>query len=153
MKIPQGFISPFTISSGVVLAFTAAAKLVSSFGDAGVLLRPDPIFSISFGHLFQIAAAVELGVAAICFFHKNQTLQSALVAVLATNLLLYRLGLYWVGYMGLCPCLGTLTADLPVSPEVAETALDVIVAYLLVGSYAALFLLLRPPKRGFIRAR
>ena len=56
-------------SSGLFLIVTAVAKLISSFGTAHILNHLDPIFLISFAHVFQAAAVVELAVAFICFLN------------------------------------------------------------------------------------
>jgi hypothetical protein len=135
----QKLISIFVISSGVLLILTAVAKLISSFGTARILYSVDPIFLISFGRIFQVTAVVELGVATICFLNKNRILQTGLIALLASNFLLYRFGLHWVGYRGLCPCLGNLTDALLIPPQTVDTIMKIILAYLLIGSYATLF--------------
>jgi hypothetical protein len=135
----QKLISTFVISSGILLALTAVAKLISSFGTARILYNVDPIFLISFGRIFQVTAVVELGVAAICFLNKNRKVQSGLIALLASSFLLYRFGLHWVGYRSLCPCLGNLTDALPISPQTVDTIMKIILAYLLIGSYTTLF--------------
>jgi hypothetical protein len=144
----QKLISIFVISSGVLLVLTAVAKLIGSFGTARILNSLDPVFLISFGRTFQLAAVVELGVAAICFLNKNRILQTGLIALLATNFLLYRFGLHWVGYHGLCPCLGNLTDALHIPPRTADAAMKIILAYLLIGSYTILLWLWRQGKRA-----
>jgi hypothetical protein len=122
-----------------LLAFTGFAKLISSLGTARILNSPDALFHISFGRIFQLAAVVELCVAAICFLNKNRMLQAGLIALLSSNFLLYRIGLYWEGYHGLCHCLGNLTDALHISPQTADTVMKIILAYLLIGSYITLF--------------
>ena len=82
---------------------------------------------------------MELIVALICFFGRRIGLQSGLVAWLATNFLLYRLSLGWIGYEKPCGCLGNLTDALHLSPQTADTAMKIVLAYLLIGSYTALF--------------
>ena len=132
-------ISAFVISSGVLLTLTSVSKLISSFGTAPILNTRDPVFLISFDHLFQTVAAVELCVASVCFFGKKRILQVGLIAFLASIFLLYRFGLYWEGYHVLCHCLGNLTDALHIPPQTAETAMAVMLAYMLIGSYLSLF--------------
>jgi hypothetical protein len=82
-------------------------------------------------------------VAAICLLSKKQGLQTGLIAMLATNFVLYRFGLYWQGYYGICPCWGNFTEVLHIPPQTADTITKIILAYLLIGSYAILFWLWR----------
>jgi hypothetical protein len=42
-----------------------------------------------------------------------------------------------------CPCLGNLTDALHITPQTADTAMKIILTYLLIGSYASLFWLWR----------
>ena len=133
----------FIRSSAVLFLLTAGAKLISIAGTARVLNKLDPVFLISFRHLLCVAAVAELGVAAICLFGKNRKLQAGLIAVLATNFTLYRFAIYWQGYYKTCNCLGNLTDALHIPPQAADTAMKIILAYLLIGSYATLFWLWR----------
>ena len=138
----------FTISSGILFLATAIAKVVSSFGSARILQNPDPILMMSFQHVFWIVGAVELIVAIFCFFDIRCELQASLVAWLATSFLIYRLGLVWIGYHRPCSCLGNLTDALHIPPQAADTAMKIILAYLLLGSYATLFWLWRQRKKA-----
>jgi hypothetical protein len=65
------------------------------------------------------------------------------LAWLSTSFLIYRFGLVWAGYHKPCPCLGNLTDALHIPPQTADTAMKIILAYLLIGSYATLFWLWR----------
>jgi hypothetical protein len=134
----------FITSAGILLLVTAAAKLVSSLGSAEILESSDPIFGISFRHLFCVVATVELIVAAICFFDKRLSFRLGFVAWLATIFLGYRITLGLIGYHRPCMCLGNLTDALHISPQIANTVMEIILAYLLIGSYGALCLLRWP---------
>jgi len=141
VQFMQKLISIFVISSGVFLAITALAKLISSFGTAPILNNLDPVLLIPFGRMLQATAVVELCVVVICFLSTNRKLQVALIAVLASNFLLYRFALRWLGYNNPCPCLGNLTDMLGIAPQTTDIAMKVILAYLLIGSYVALLFL------------
>jgi hypothetical protein len=65
-------------------------------------------------------------------------MQTRLIGWLATSFVVYRLGLLWVGYHKPCGCLGSLTEALYLSPEAADASMKVVLAYLVVGSYATL---------------
>ncbi len=133
----------FLFVAGVLLLATASAKLISSFGSAGILQNPDPIIGLTFRNEFRLVGAVELVIALVCLFGKGIKSQAGLVAWLSTTILAYRLGLVWFGYHKPCPCLGNLTDALHISPQTADTAMKIILAYLLIGSYATLFWLWR----------
>lgn len=143
MRKPLNYLIYF---SGILLAITGLAKLISSFGSAYILQNPDPLLSISFRYVFWIVGAFELAVALVCFFSKCMGLRSVLVAWLATSFLVYRLGLVLVDYHKACSCLGNLTDALHISPQTADTAMKIILAYLLIGSYGTLFWLWRQRK-------
>lgn len=128
----------FLWSAGLLFLMTAVAKFVSSSGGARILQTPDPLLGLSFGTVFWIVGGIETFVALFCFFGKRPALQTGLVAWLATNFVVYRIGLKWVGYHKPCGCLGNLTDALHISPETADTAMKVVLAYLLIGSYAIL---------------
>jgi hypothetical protein len=129
----------FSLSAPAILAFTGIAKLWSSFGSTHILQIRDSILGLSFGHLMFVAGVLELTVAGVCLFGKAQVFAVALVAWLATSFLVYRLGLVWVGYHKPCNCLGNLTDALHIPPQTADTAMKIVLGYLLVGSYATLF--------------
>lgn len=133
----------FNISSAIILALTGLVKLWSAFGEAKMLGIADPIFGMSFGNLMLAVGAVELVVAVVCLFSKNGKLPPVLVAWLGTSFLFYRIGLWGIGWHRPCSCLGNLTDALYIPTQIADTAMKIILAYLLIGSYAALFWLWR----------
>jgi hypothetical protein len=142
MKIARMFL----YSAGVLLLITATAKFVSSFGHGRILLQLDPLTGFQFRDLFRIAGGVETAVALVCFCNKRIWLPAGLVAWLSTSFLAYRVGIVWMGWHRPCPCLGNLTDALHIPPQTADTAMKIILAYLLLGSYASLFWLWRQRK-------
>jgi hypothetical protein len=96
-------------------------------------------FGISFKHLMLLVGIIELVISAICLLCKWARLQVGLLALLATNLWAYRIGLLCVGYHRPCSCMGNLTDVLHISPWVADSMMKTVLAYLLIGSYGALF--------------
>ena len=137
----------FIILAGFLLLVTAMAKIISSTGNAQVLKNIDPILSISFQKVFWIVGAIELIVSLICLFGKRTRLQALLAAWLSTSFVVYRLGLLWVGYRKPCSCMGNLTDALRISPEAADAAMKIILAYLLICSYSILFWLWQQSKK------
>ena len=149
-RAKSSFSRNFILSAGAILALTGAAKVWSTFGTAKLLAVADPIVGITFGHLMLVVGMAEIVIALVCFFSKSQKLALGLVAWLTTNLLVYRIGLWWVGYHKPCSCLGNLTDALHISPETADTAMKIILGYLLLGSYGTLFWVWNDQRRARI---
>lgn len=144
MKISRLFI----YSTGALLLLTAAAKIISSFGHGTILQTRDPLTGLQFQDLFRIVGGIEVVVALVCFFSKRTWLPAGLVAWLATSFLVYRIGLVAVGWRRPCSCMGNLTDALHIPPQTADTAMKIILAYLLLGSYATLLWLWRQRKKS-----
>ena len=144
MKIVRWFLYLAT----VILLFTGAAKFISSTGHGKILLAIDPLTGFQFGDLFRIVGSIEVVIALVCIFSKRTWLPAGLVAWLATSFLAYRIGLVVVGYHKPCSCLGNLTDALHILPQTADTAMKIILGYLLIGSYATLFWLWRQRKKA-----
>ncbi|MDR3457142.1 MAG: hypothetical protein P4N60_06820 [Verrucomicrobiae bacterium] len=132
--------------AGSLICVAALGKLASSMGSAHVLQYPDPIFQIPFRQMFWLVGTVELAIAVVCLFGRRIALQACLVAWLATAFAAYRLGLLWVGYEKPCSCLGNLTDALHIPAQTADTAMKIILAYLLICSYATLLWIWRQGK-------
>jgi hypothetical protein len=147
MKDHIGFFRYSMSFAGILLFFTAAAKLVSSFGDAKLLQHPDPLLGISNQHVFWFVSTLELAIALVCLSNRALALKAGLVAWLATVFIVYRLGLLWIGYEKPCSCLGNLTDLLLIPRETANTAITVILAYLFMASYGTLFWLWRQKRK------
>lgn len=132
------FVRLFVGSAGVLLLITAVAKLFTTFDHAKILHVRDPILTVSFRVLFWVLGLVEWLIALTCFFSKQTQLQLILLAWLSTNFVFYRIGLLWIGYVKPCSCMGNLTDALHIPPQTADIVMEIILAYLLIGSYVAL---------------
>jgi hypothetical protein len=137
----------FIYSAAAFLLAAAVAKLVSTSGNARILETLDPVLGITFRHVFWIVGTLEIVVAIVSFFGEYIGIKAGLVAWLATIFAVYRFGLWWVGYHKPCSCLGNLTDALHIQPQTADTAMKIILAYLLIGSYATLFWLWRQKRK------
>ena len=141
----------FLYSVAVILMSTAAAKIISSFGHSRILLEHDPVSGFIFRDLFRVVGVMEIAIGFTCYFRKRFLVSASLVAWLATSFLIYRIVLLWAGYRKPCPCLGNLTDMLHISPQATDTAMKIILGYLLLGSYATLFWLWKTnPKSSII---
>lgn len=143
------FIKYFFYSAGSMLLATSTAKLITSAGTTRALQVADPIFNLAFHYLFLVVGLIEFVVGLICLFGNRLSLKLALVIGLANCFLAYRAGLLWLGWHKPCGCLGDLTDALHISSGTADTIIKVILAYLLIGSYATFFWLWRQHKMAF----
>jgi hypothetical protein len=116
-------------------------------GHAPILQIPTPILSFSYQKVFLLVGVCELIIGLICFFGTKSIFQVALVSWLATCFSIYRLGLFIGHYQKPCPCLGNLTNALHIPPQTADTATKIILAYLLIGSYAIWFWLWKEKRK------
>ena len=139
-------IESFFFTSGLLLLTTATAKLISSGGTALSLQMGDPIFHLSFREMFIAMGIMESVIGLICFLAKSVRLRAGLLAWLSSAFVVYRIGLNWMGWHKPCSCLGNLTDVLHISSEAADIASKIILAYLIIGSYAILFWLFWMPK-------
>lgn len=129
----------FRFSTGALLAITGALKIMAVFSKVKILETPEPLFGIPFQYFFLIAGLIELFVAIVCLFGKNEQATALLLAWLSTCFLIYRVGLWWMDWKGPCKCLGNLTDWLHVTPSTADLLIKTILIYILVGSYSIIF--------------
>ena len=128
----------FVWSAGVLFVITGLAKAFSATGSARALDVTDPIIGIPFRHLMLAVGLLELFIAFFCPFTDKRQFSLLAVVWLATNFVIYRLGLWWMGWHRPCGCLGNLTDLLGISPHTADTIMKGVLAYLLIGSYGLL---------------
>jgi hypothetical protein len=129
----------FLFSAGMLFILTGGAKIISAMGHSRVLQSIDPLFGISFRQLLWIAGLIEtLGALIILSKRLGTRVPFLFVAGLSTAFVVYRFGLFWLGYQGPCACLGTLTGALHVSPQTVDKAMKIVLAYLVTGSIATL---------------
>src|SRR5690606_35807559 len=88
--------SRFTFSAAIILLLTGIAKLWTAMGESKFLTLSDPIFGLSFRQLMFVVGLAEIGIALFCFLSKRQLLALGLIAWLASNFLIYRVGLWWM---------------------------------------------------------
>jgi hypothetical protein len=131
------YIYCFVKCSGIALFAVAVAKMIAGSGHDRILLRPDPILGIPFRLALIIAATLELVVSGICLLTDSVRMQLVSIAWLATSFAIYHFGL-WVASVKYCPCLGSITDALHISPQTANIIAECITGFLLVGSYGSL---------------
>lgn len=138
----------FRATAAAALALTGSAKMLSGLGSAKLLETADPIFGVTLRMVLLLTGIVECLVAVFCLLDRHEAIAIPLVAWLAASFLAYRLGLWWIGWHRPCPCLGTLTDALGLSPAWASNAMKLVAVYLLAGSYALLFCRREPSPAG-----
>lgn len=131
------------LSVGIALAITGLAKLYGAFGNARILEIQDPILGVSYRYLMLIVGLTEIGISCLCIIANAQHISVVLVAWIATNFLLYRIGLWFINWRGACPCLGNLTDALHISSRTADNLTKMLLTYMFVGSYIACWRLYR----------
>ena len=130
----------FLKSAGAVLLLTGIAKVISVFSASKILYHPDPVFGIEYKNLMLAAGVLEIVTGVLCFRFKREKQMLAIVTWIATNFLIYRVGLWWLDLPHPCGCLGTLTDSLHIRQETADNLMKLLFCYLLFGSYGAFLL-------------
>jgi hypothetical protein len=126
--------------AGLLLLLTGVAKLISATGSAGILNWPDPLLGINYRYVFWTVGTLEVLVSLYVFLGEDIWTKAALVGSLATCFAIYRFGLLLIKYDRPCGCLGNLTDQLHIAPQVADIAMKVILGYLLLAGWSVLFL-------------
>lgn len=129
---------PFAQTAGLALATTGLAKAFSAIGPARALDTPDPLTGIPFRQLLLLVGLAELLIAFFCLFTDKRRFSLLAVAWLSTNFLVYRLGLWFIGWHHPCACMGSLAGALHLSDQAADNIMKGVLAYLLIGSYLLL---------------
>jgi len=128
----------FVMSAGAVLAITGLAKAFSAIGPTRALDTADPLIGIPFRQLLLLVGLVELLIAFFCLFSDKRRFSLLAVAWVSTNFLVYRLGLWFIGWHKPCGCMGTLAGVLHLPDQAADNIMKGVLAFLLIGSYLLL---------------
>ncbi len=128
----------FVKVAGGTLALTGLGKAFSAIGPARALDAADPLLRLPFRELLLLVGLAELFIAFFCLLTDSRRFSLLAVAWLSTNFLVYRLGLWFIGWHRPCACMGNLSDMLHLSPRAADNIMKGVLAYLLVGSYAIL---------------
>ena len=133
--LEKGFIR----SAGIILIVTSLAKILSAMGHAHMLEMPDPLFGVAFRYLMLLAGFLELVIGLFCLTETLVKFRLYLVVWIASCFLGYRIALWRIGWRHPCPCLGTWTDSLHLSAEAADSAMKLVLGYLLLGSLIVFF--------------
>jgi hypothetical protein len=129
----------FIQTAVLLLAVTALAKILAATGEARILGQPDPLLGLlSMRQSMLLAAALEIVVVVLVYRAPNVLRKAELLLWIAGVFLVYRIGLWWIGFEGSCRCLGNVGDVFGISAEIADWIAKGVLAYLLVGSGAIL---------------
>ncbi len=131
----------FLVSVASMLVVTAAAKLYSATGTARILSLEDPILHMNNRLLLAVMGIIEAVLAVYLWRVRGRgdpTRPTMAVLWLASCFMVYRLGIHFMG-VRVCPCLGTLSAKLPLPPAVVNGLLTGFVLYCAAGSALLLY--------------
>jgi hypothetical protein len=131
------------VVAGLLLVMTGLAKLISQSGSSTLLNANDPIFPLTIRQVLLAVGVIEVVIGIICIKSPRHYLSTVLVAWFATAVVIYRLGMWWVGYRKPCSCIGGITDPLGISPDTAENIAKGILAHLLLTGYGLLLLSIR----------
>jgi hypothetical protein len=131
----------FIFSCGILLTVAALSKLYSASGDAPILYSQDPLLLASNRAVMCAAAGVELLVVAFMLMGPDNVSKCVCIGWLAFMFSLYRAGLFLLHPGRPCHCLGNLDERLEhlgLKPQATDRVLEIVVAYMLVGSIVLL---------------
>jgi hypothetical protein len=127
----------FIYSAGGILLAAALIRFVIAAGSAPVLAMPEPVLGLPLRHAVLLIGGFEFVVALICLFGRQTGLQLGWLAWLATNYMVYRIGLLTMGMHQQGTCIGSLTDPLHLTRGTIGMMVGFLPFYLLLGSYAA----------------
>ena len=137
------FASFFVWSAGALLALTGFAYVIESFDKAQPLSMVDPVFGFSFRSVILFFGLLELGVAGFCLFTTRRMLSLCLILWIVVQWMVYRIGLWQMGWPHPYALTCIVTKGLSVSPKTADVISGVLAAFLLTGSVGMLLNLRR----------
>jgi len=129
----------FIYSVTVILLVTAAAKFVSASGTAPILMVPDPLLGLPNRQVLLLGAAIESIIIGVLLISRRPWVQLGLIAWLSLLFAIYRIGIWITNAPSTCPCLGTITQKLPISPLIVDRLIFFLFIYMLCGSLLLLF--------------
>jgi hypothetical protein len=124
-----------------MLLITGVAKALSATGIARVLNTPDPLLGMRFRELMLFTGLLEVIIALLCLLPARPRLGLILLAWLSTMFVIYRVGLWLIGWEQPCHCMGTLTDALRITPTLADRIMKCVLAYLIASGYVCTMML------------
>lgn len=123
----------FLWSVGVIFIITGLAKLFSAMGQAKILSSADPVIGLSNRQVMSGVGVLELALAVYLFKGRSLIAKLGLSSWMVGNILAYRLILGSLHLPPPCSCLGTITDNLPLSPETVGLIMKGLLGYMFTG--------------------
>jgi DNA-directed RNA polymerase subunit RPC12/RpoP len=133
----EKLIGRFIYSAGAILLAAALIRFVIAAGNAQALSLPEPMLGIPLRYSMLLVGGFELTVALICLFGRQLHFQVGWLAWLATNFIVFQIGLFWMHIHPQATCIGSFTDPLRLARGVTGFITSLFPFYLLLGSYAA----------------
>jgi hypothetical protein len=128
----------FIYSAGGILLAAVLERFFVAAGHAQFLSLPEPVLGIPLRYAALLVGGFELVVAMICLFGRRSGLQLGWLAWLATNCVVYRIGLLTMHCSPQATCIGSLTDPLHFSHGITGIIISLLPVYLLLGSFAGI---------------
>ncbi|MBI4660796.1 MAG: hypothetical protein HY735_18320 [Verrucomicrobia bacterium] len=126
--------------SGGILLILGCAKIANGAHEVvGKISGRDPVFGLKISHLFITVGVAELMGGFICLFVRRSGVSATVLAWFATNLVLYRAGVYWIAGGRPCQCMAGIATYLTLTPEVADRIMLCVLALFLGVGYGVGF--------------
>lgn len=138
-KLPDWFL----VSSGAILALNGMEQILEVFAKNQTLDLADPIFGIPFRVMLLSFGIVNVAIAALCFFTDRKMLLLCIIVWWTANGVVYRIGLWQMGWTQPYPLVSYLATSLHISVRKADVVLAGVAGYLLTGSITSLVVLKR----------
>jgi hypothetical protein len=126
----------FIHAAGGLLLAAAMQRFIIAAGSAPVLSLPDFFFFIPLRDAVLLVGGLELATALVCLYGRRVGFQLGLLAWMATNFAVYRLGLVAMAQHPQGTCIGSLTDPLHFARGITGYIMELIPFCLLIGSYA-----------------
>jgi hypothetical protein len=123
-------------------------KLYSTSGSAKILDLPEALLPMTNRHAMLLTGLLELLTSLGLIFGKQNIPKLISIAWLGSNFVLYRAASLLLVVGKPCPCLGSMTEKIPVSPLLMELVLRSVVIYLILGSFLFLIGLRRAHRQA-----
>jgi predicted RNA-binding Zn-ribbon protein involved in translation (DUF1610 family) len=141
----------FIYSAGGILLVAALIRFVIAVGHAPALALPEPMLGFPLRYAVLLVGGLELVVALVCLFGKQVNFRISWLAWLATDYLIFQIGLLTMHCHPQATCVGGLTDPLHLSRGMTGLVMPLAPIYLLLGSYWAMYRLWRKGRAALLR--
>ena len=127
----------FFYLSSALLLLTGFLKIASAAGTDTFLLTPDPVLGLQYKDFFLFVGVTEVFIA-VLLLGRNERLKPICLAFLTTQMLAYRLVLWFSGGREPCKCLGNIANWVPLLPANTQLLLKALLIVMFAGAYSYL---------------